>query len=149
MNGPKWRTFDGFKKARAEAVTGSEWDVNCDGDTAIVRVPMLNNKLRDLSFSFRQNDDFLQTLQRLKTDSSRAYRKELMEHISETVLNNLVLETRPHGFKKGSRREDQSKKEAFTTDDLEKLRISTQNLTRAMRIAARAITEHFLNRGRE
>lgn len=147
MNGPKWRTYGGYKRAREEAKTGAAWSVICTDDNAIVRVPMLRGKLRDLSFSFRQDDDFLTILQRFKRDPNyKVSKTRNLDPLSEIIVNRLVVESQPTQYRRWRARADQAKDVEFTEEHLRKLGVSVRNFLAAQEVAARAIAEHFLKR---
>lgn len=151
MNGPKWRTFGGFKRKREEVVAGKPWDVRCDEDAATVRVPV-GKRLVDLTFSYRQNDAFLEKIAALPRTSEA----EMLEEATLLILqeNDFVVESLPRSKYRAFRRppkrdpnvENQTVTQKAGKEYFAKLGIPSEVAECGMILAAEAIAKHFLRR---
>lgn len=152
MNEPKWRTFAGFKRVREEVTSGQAWDVRSDGDVATVRVPT-GKKLVDVTFSFRQNDEFLEKIAVLR-NTLQPGRKTLEEVMLLILGGDIVTESLPRSkyrsFRQSPKKnpdiENQTVVQPVGPQYFSKLGISQEDGERAMVIAAEAIAKHFLER---
>ena len=144
---PKWRTYSGFKKIQEAAAEGVAWTVLARGEEATVRVPTLKKKLRDLTFSFRPDDSFLELLPRFRNDPNyKISTTRDLDPLSEKIVNGLTLESLSTQYKRWTAVQDQSAEVEITEGELKKLGVSVGVFLAAQEYAARAIAEHFLTR---